>query len=45
MNKDLILEIAKKVKFEEKDREKIILFAELLKDKIFEELQKYLRVK
>jgi hypothetical protein len=45
MNKDLILEIAKKAKLEEKDREKIVLFAELLKDKIFQELQKYLRVK
>jgi hypothetical protein len=45
MNKDIILEIAKKAKLEEKDKEKIILFAELLKDKIFEELQKYLRVK
>jgi biotin synthase-like enzyme len=45
MNKDVILEIAKKAKLEEKDREKIVLFAELLKDKIFQELQKYLRVK
>ena len=45
MNKDVILEIAKKAKFEEKDKEKIVLFAELLKDKIFEELQKYLKVK
>ena len=45
MNKDLILEIAKKAKLEEKDREKIVLFAELLKKQIFEELQKYLKVK
>jgi hypothetical protein len=45
MNKDVILEIAKKAKLEEKDREKIVLFAELLKDKIFQELQKYLKVK
>jgi hypothetical protein len=45
MNKDVILEFAKKAKLEEKDKEKIVLFAELLKDKIFEELQKYLKVK
>jgi len=45
MNKDVILEIAKKAKLEEKDKEKIVLFAELLKDKIFQELQKYLRIK
>jgi hypothetical protein len=45
MNKDVILEIAKKAKLEEKDREKILLFAELLKDKIFEELQKSLKVR
>ena len=45
MNKDVILEIAKKAKLEEKDKEKIVLFAELLKDKIFEELQKKLKVK
>jgi len=45
MNKDVISEIAKKAKLEEKDREKIVLFAELLKDKIFEELQKYLKAR
>jgi hypothetical protein len=43
MNKDVILEIAKKAKLEEKNREKIILFAELLKDKIFEELARSLK--
>ena len=45
MNKDVILEIAKKAKLEEKDREKIVLFAELLKKQIFEELQRTLKIK
>jgi hypothetical protein len=45
MNKEVILEIAKKARLEEKDREKIVLFAELLKNKIFEELQKYLKIR
>jgi hypothetical protein len=45
MNKEVILEIAKKAGIEEKDREKIVLFAELLKNKIFEELQKYLKIR
>jgi hypothetical protein len=45
MNKEVILEIAKKAGIEEKDREKIVLFAELLKNKIFEELQRYLKIR
>ena len=45
MNKDVILEIAKKARLEENNREKIVLFAELLKKQIFEELQRTLKVK
>lgn len=41
MNREVILEIANEAGVEIKDPEKVVLFAELLKEKIFEEFQKY----